>query len=346
MNATTLLLFIGAISQQIPDTDRQSAPIRLFVPDGQLQSHPLRVFVTADVGWENTPTLKLVGIKLLPWEQASSVAFGLRDLAQNQEWTGTIDGQEISQRGTLLLFDVRGLQIPLYKAMLGVTPTLTWTVESTTGADSMTAIAERPVNIGNTIGAAIWTVLIVVLLIYAIASLGRRAKSKGAIYYFAGPDGRMSLSRVQVGAWTVAVGTVILAFGLIRLAVPEIPESLIALMGLSFATGGISYALVGRAKQTQAKVTPSWPDLVRGSSKNGDPVISIARAQMLFWTVLTLILFLSKSLLDGQMWPVPWQLVALMGISQAGYLSTKIKLQVPTPTDQDVGGQSSEGKEG
>ena len=50
---------------------------------------------------------------------------------------------------------------------------------------------------------------------------------------------------------------------------------------------------------------------------------SIAKAQMLFWTLTTLSLFVVKSLLEGELWDVPTQLVALMGVSQAGFLSRK-----------------------
>jgi hypothetical protein len=44
---------------------------------------------------------------------------------------------------------------------------------------------------------------------------------------------------------------------------------------------------------------------------------------MLFWTLL-LVIFVSKSILDGVIWDVPWALVALMGFSQAGYLAPKL----------------------
>ena len=48
---------------------------------------------------------------------------------------------------------------------------------------------------------------------------------------------------------------------------------------------------------------------------------------MLFWTILLLVIFLSKSILDGAIWEVPWPLVALMGFSQAGYLAPKLVSQ-------------------
>jgi hypothetical protein len=68
----------------------------------------------------------------------------------------------------------------------------------------------------------------------------------------------------------------------------------------------------------------AWGDLVRGFTPGRDPELSLSKAQMLFWTVLLLVLFVSKSILEGQIWAVPWELVALMGFSQAGYLAPKV----------------------
>lgn len=36
-----------------------------------------------------------------------------------------------------------------------------------------------------------------------------------------------------------------------------------------------------------------------------------------------LFLFIVKSILLGALWPVPWELVALTGMSQAGYIGDK-----------------------
>ena len=68
-------------------------------------------------------------------------------------------------------------------------------------------------------------------------------------------------------------------------------------------------------------------DLVRVFPAGQAPELSLAKAQMLFWTVLLLVLFVSKSILDGAIWEVPWALVALMGFSQAGYLAPKLAPQ-------------------
>ena len=93
-------------------------------------------------------------------------------------------------------------------------------------------------------------------------------------------------------------------------------------MGLSLATGGISYV------QTRGAAQPERPrrhfelwDLICASEKDGTVTLSIAKAQMLVWTVIVLCLFIIKSILEGVVWEVPWEMVTLMGLSQAGYLS-------------------------
>jgi len=61
----------------------------------------------------------------------------------------------------------------------------------------------------------------------------------------------------------------------------------------------------------------------RGDCSDADRFSVLAKAQMLFWTLL-LVIFVSKSILDGVIWDVPWPLAALMGFIQAGYLAPKL----------------------
>jgi hypothetical protein len=44
---------------------------------------------------------------------------------------------------------------------------------------------------------------------------------------------------------------------------------------------------------------------------------------MLLWTVLLVVLFFVKSLLDSVVWEVPTEMVFLMGLSQLGYVAPK-----------------------
>jgi hypothetical protein len=64
---------------------------------------------------------------------------------------------------------------------------------------------------------------------------------------------------------------------------------------------------------------------------------------MFFWTVLMVTLFLIKSILNGVVWEVPWQMVTLMGISQAGYLAPKITASVQSSANP---GQAAAGADG
>jgi hypothetical protein len=139
-------------------------------------------------------------------------------------------------------------------------------------------------------------------------------------------DGHLSLSKLQMAWWSVLVAVVMVYFGGIRLEMPEPPESLIVLMGMSLLTTGISYksaeSVAAAAAVGAQSLTWQWVDLIR--TADGVQQLSLARAQMLIWTVLISGMFIAKSVLTGQLWPIPWQLVGLMGVSQAGYVIPKV----------------------
>ena len=123
----------------------------------------------------------------------------------------------------------------------------------------------------------------------------------------------------------------VLGYGLIRLQIPDIPESLLGLMGASLATGGAGFLKDGPNKAKAEKAgavsvqrTLAWSDIVRTYKSGQPPELSLAKAQMLLWTVLLLVLFVLKSILEGAIWEVPWPLVFLMGFSQAGYIAPKL----------------------
>ena len=145
-----------------------------------------------------------------------------------------------------------------------------------------------------------------------------------------GVDGHLSLAQTQVACWTVAVGGVVLGYGMVRLEVPTIPTSLLALMGASLVTGGVGYFKDAQKQEAAATAgpvarrSPALADLLVGFTPGQEPELSLAKAQMLFWTLALLVLFVAKSILDGMIWDVPWPLVALMGFSQAGYLAPKL----------------------
>ncbi len=297
-----------SISGNSEEPDKKKT-IRVYMPDGQLKSHSVRVYVKENIYlWQN-PKLELLRNNA----QSSIGETTAKFVAPNQEWIEVIDGQNITEKGTLMLFDINSMRFGC-KSMTRVTPVVSW------NDGKRIAIGAREVNVGNITAAVLWTIFFVGLV---LATLIRLSHNK-PLLFLSGADGHLSLAKTQVACWTVAVGFVVLSYGLIRLDIPNIPQSLLALMGASLVTGGV--ASFQDDKQAESKTgsgSSRLRDLVRAHAADGH--ISLAKAQMLFWTVLLLLLFVTKSLLDGSIWEVPWELVALMGFSQAGYLAPKLQ---------------------
>jgi hypothetical protein len=309
-------------------------PVMIYMPDGQLSSHSIQVYVTRDILLSQNPRLLLLRSYAVAAKSADEAEQQKPSVvALGQEWVESIQGQQVRRSGTLLLFDLSQLDFHL-KPMLRVRPVVSWT----DGGVARIAVGSREVNVGNIVAAFIWTALVVGLAIVVITLLSR-GKGGSPLLLLAGVDGHLSLAQTQIACWTVAVGGVVLGYGLIRIDIPNIPASLLALMGASLATGGIGFFQDAQNQQAavRAGVVPvkrglAFGDLIRVFPTGQGPELSLAKAQMLFWTVLLLLLFISKSVLDGTIWDVPWALVGLMGFSQAGYLAPKLVPQTPPTT--------------
>jgi hypothetical protein len=357
---------------------------RLFVEDGQLKSHPFVVFVTHPITPPMNPRLVLrskhVITRVTRFETASLAPL---NVIPGQYRTVTINGQTVTVPGTLLIFDVSGHDLPWFKSAARFLPSITWHELTANGEPGrVDAIAaEETIYIGHMLGAVCWTLAFLAAVLAMLirwtalkAAAARRFPARPVLFIVTGPDGYLSLWRTQLVMWTLAVGSVVFLFGLTRLRVPEIPETLVALMGMSVLTGTVSALRAGASGQSRstvagpsappspppapvlvqpasggapAPVTPAvpptpvtvvpvaaiafnpgpanWSDLVSTFNKATQQVeVSVPKAQMVFWTVLILVLFVVKSVLLGALWPVPWEMVALTGVSQAGYIGDKL----------------------
>lgn len=329
---------------------------QLYVPDGQLKSHLIRVYVNRNVTEGMKPQLVLYAAHSLTSTQSwENTAISFYRISRDHRWTQRLDDQPAEKRGTLLLFDLHKIKIPAYKAMVRVTPTLIWK----DGEDAFSITGENEVYLASPVIAVLWSALVILLvgllIFYMSWQITAGTKRPLLARIFAGlanPEGSLSMWRAQLFAWTVAIGAVVFGYGLIRLEVPEIPETLVALMGLSLVTGGLgalgkpvlkgsspspATAVAASPEQSALSETALPPnslpmrlsDLISDFNKETQQrEVSVAKTQMVFWTVLTLGIFLTKSMADGTLWPVPWQMVALMGMSQAGYVAAKFS---PTP---------------
>lgn len=111
----------------------------------------------------------------------------------------------------------------------------------------------------------------------------------------------LSLSKLQMAWWTVVVPIVMLYLDRICLEKPEPPESLVVPMGISLLTTGISYKSVGSV--SAASPMGQWTDLIRSNA--GAQTWSLARAQMLLWTLLFSGMFVAEGVLTSQPWAIP-----------------------------------------
>jgi len=307
-------------------------PVRFVMPDGQLRSHPIRVFLDRDLTTAMKPVLTLITSHALLNRGVREITTNACTfIARNQLFLQEIRGVQVNTTGTLLLVDLDpGFHIPWYKAVVRVTPSLTWTEPSADGKEPEfhTVGGNQEIYLGNITGAFIWTFLVTAGIVGVI--FVACAKARGSVLpLFCAPDGTLSLWRTQLLAWTLAVGSVVVCFGLTRLDIPAIPDTLVALMGMSLVTGGLGY--LGNREHLQSNVVnPQEKPLVNRLGEllcDDDGQLSVSRAQMLFWTLSMLLLFLIKSIQQSAVWEVPWTMVALMGVSQAGYIGSKL---VPT----------------
>lgn len=81
-------------------------------------------------------------------------------------------------------------------------------------------------NLGNPVWIFIWTGVVVVAAVLIIAILSWRAKGN-PLHLLTGAEGRLSLAQMQIALWTLVVGSVVLGYGMLRLEVPTIPNSLL-----------------------------------------------------------------------------------------------------------------------
>ncbi len=140
-------------------------------------------------------------------------------------------------------------------------------------------------------------------------------------------DGCYSISRLQMYLWTYAV---VIGFGAVfmcgyKYTVPDIPESLYMLMGVSLAATVASTAINTVRNDKSSKGEPDfWRDIFFESEDSVD----LPRTQMFVWTIISLCVFfflLYKSLAVNNLSlpDIPNGLIILMGVSQAAYLGTK-----------------------
>ncbi len=338
----------------------------IYMPDGQLKSHIIRIYInksfegiaSKDIYLKlhtsaapMAPDAKQTNKDMVKNATSTKkITIGLegkpQPIAQDNHhtWEKPVQDTTIQQYGTMLLFNLEGYSIPYYKTATRVLPELVWCTKKSAAdhakcLDYDNAFGEKEVYLANATGSYLWAAGTIVVLIFLLGFMSMKVHGR-AIYLLCDSTGRLSLSRTQMALWTIAIGGIVETFGLTRFDVPAIPGTLLGLMGASLATTTISHAKSRIKGDTQKETTkqpaikkrmtePHWYDLISDDASNS---LALVRAQMLFWTIITLGMFVTKSILDGALWQVPVELVGLMGMSQLAYLAPKMIRDTP-PTE-------------
>ncbi|MDQ6975129.1 MAG: hypothetical protein Q9M22_01035 [Mariprofundaceae bacterium] len=305
--------------------------MQMFFPDGQLTNRLLSVFISnVIITKEQKPVLFLLNQRTTDASKKHIFDVGLVDF--NQRWPHTEpqtngESKTVSEEGTLLIFDVSSFDIALYRPFMHVTPVIKWENKDNTCLQQL-SLGKKKANVGSAKGIVLNTLFLLLGILIFIVAVA--ARSQGGwlqvVDLLCEPNGKLSLSKVQMAVWTVVIVAIVYAFSLSKLTIPEIPATLLLLMGASYATRAMVKWQGGKPSQETLDDVPATSTVKVHNSPRLSHLIcddsgklSLPRAQMLMWTVLSVVLFIMKSLLDGHMWHVPIELVFLMGMSQLGY---------------------------
>jgi hypothetical protein len=328
----TILLFTFPINSKAFQDSLVS--LEMYIPEGQVSNRVFRVYIRDyEVTREMNPEL-ILNMN----NETTTVSCKLVDVARNQVFMKEIkDEVAVPVSGTLLLFDISSLNTSRFWTSIKVMPALAW--------DDFNTQSKRKIIhpdcyfIGHGIGTTIWTIAIMVIILAGIGLvlLLRDKKADKKVGQLLGvicdEDGQVSMALLQMGLWTIAVGSMVLAFGLLRLSVPDIPNTLITLMvfAAGTTTAGQYQSKIRMREDKKLNELKGKKDEIDDMSfwmrlntmfyteKESD-YPSIAKIQVLIWTAITLTLFIYLSINEGELWEVPNELVILMGISQATFL--------------------------
>jgi hypothetical protein len=314
-----LLVSIAALAPTVlpananDDTDVEVQTWRTYIRSGQRTDEPIELFVPKAAPHNNA----VATLVLHKGDTTNSVPS--TTIWRNQE--RTLPGGR-DARGAVFWFawdpTLSHRWLPAVRRQVE----LRWTESN---GESVTTVHRGFVAFASPSKVYGWTIAILIVAVVLVILLDVLKRKDTAYCILCSPSGRLSLSKFQMAVWTLAISWGFLVNVLSLGAVPQIPLSLVVLMGLSLTTGTLSYVQALDVPHAPTKKRRWHPaDLIyRGDHP------SISRAQMLLWTVILVVAFLQRTRMGEPLWDIPWELAALMGVSQAGYLGHRATLRRP-----------------
>ena len=193
---------------------------------------------------------------------------------------------------------------------------------------------------------AVLIAVVFVMLLFVGTSVvvgGRNSRAFGSL--FRGDDGMSSTSKFQWLAWLAAVLFAYVALWILRAstghygAIQHVPTNVLTVLGFSSVTMATAKGIKVSYLSAQ-KVTPAPPGSTGGLVKDDNGVPELAKLQIVGFTLVALGIFLATVVheiatanVGGLALPdIDTSLLALMGISQGGYLAKKLVTIDPAPT--------------
>ena len=174
----------------------------------------------------------------------------------------------------------------------------------------------------------VWVIAVLLLMFLVIALTQNVLKDDNNLYY--------SLSRTQLLFWTVLFSVAYLYLCMQTGALPDIPGSLLAIMGITAATTAVSKVIENNHKEDapidpDAKSEGFFLDILSDGSS-----INIQRFQNVMFNLLFGVIFIQKTLSTNLMPDFDSNVLLMLGISSGTYAGLKIteatkELNKPAP---------------
>jgi len=168
---------------------------------------------------------------------------------------------------------------------------------------------------------------IVSAYVLAALSLNRSRLTFSPLHLISGPDGRASLSKLQVLFFSLVVFGLVTFFLLRTGRLVEISGAILTLLGI--AGGGAALARIVDAKATAdvasppaSPVRPEWNDLFMTGNE-----FDVYRYQSFLFSLVVGVALIATGVTQLSSFEIPQTLLGVLGLSQAVYIGGKIAVK-------------------
>lgn len=193
----------------------------------------------------------------------------------------------------------------------------------------------------------IWWLVFATIILVAAGIAGRRITGGNVFGILIDARGRYSLNRIQAVMWNLLILSTFLALVFSTWKMPEIPVTLVGLLGISIGGGVMAGAVkAGKDQDPNAKIGKHGTDvksdtgetthtiqrrpmqmLMAEQGPNSDRIVDVGKFQMAVFTFAIGVIYISMTWSTESFPQFNSEALWLLGISHAGYVGAKIPNQ-------------------